>query len=87
MNNSERFVVYPPEENKAGLAVSYNEQPGPHGTKFTVDQLWEPGPDEESGRAEPVYVGDELRVAELIETLSQALQVDQEIRFNSGGRR
>ena len=66
---SERFVVYHPDERTAGLAVRYDPDPGPHETEFTVEQLW---PDR---RADPVYVGDETRVASLIAELANALEV------------
>jgi len=61
---TERTIVTPPgSQSDAGLAVGYTEQPGPHGTKVTVEQLWP------NGKAEPVYVGDEgdaLRLAEAL---------------------
>lgn len=78
-----RIVVYSPESGdgsgRAGLAVSYNPHPNHHETKFTVEQLWPPAPHEDSGRAEPVYVGDAQRVAGLIEALAEALQIDAEL--------
>lgn len=79
----ERIIVYEPSENEAGLAVSWNPNPGPHETKFTVDQLWPPHGDDDRGRAEPVYVGDRMQAASLIEALGGALQMDLEVERNA----
>lgn len=75
----QRTVIYEPSEGEAGLAVAYHEQPGPHGTTFTVEQLWRPVGDEETGRAEPVYVGDARRAVSLIEALAGYVEMDMEI--------
>lgn len=58
---------------KAGLAVSRHEKPGPRGTKYTVDQLWLPGSDEEYGRAEPTYVGGEREMLDLVAAIAEVL--------------
>lgn len=77
-----RTVIYEPSDGEAGLAVSYHEQPGPHETKFRVEQLWPPSGDDETGRAEAVYVGDALQAVSLIEALAQWVETDLEIEVN-----
>lgn len=75
----QRTVIYEPSDGEAGLAVAYHEQPGPHETKFQVEQLWPPRDGEATGRAEPVYVGDAIQAVSLIEALAGYVELDMEI--------
>ena len=79
--NRERIKVYEPEPmtGRAGLAVSWTPDPGPKQSKFIVEQLWPPAGDEDTGRIEPVYVGDKKRVVSLIEALSAMLESSMEV--------
>lgn len=63
----DRRVISSPEGNEAGVAVVRHPDPAPKTTEYTVEQLW---PD---GEAEPVYVGDEEAVLELISTLAEVV--------------
>ncbi len=66
----QREIVVEPANNTAGFGVTRVDNPGPHETRYRVDQLWG------DGRAEPLYVGDEAEVMELIEALTRAVKAD-----------
>lgn len=65
-----REIVIRPQDGTAGVGVVRDERPGPHETKYRVEQLWD------DGRAEPVYVGDETDTVALIQALLRAVHDD-----------
>jgi len=66
---SRRIVRAPKHGNPAiaGVGVAYDSG-GRHGERFRIEQLWPPMGDEETGRAEPVYVRED-DVLELVKAI------------------
>lgn len=70
-----RRIVSDPEPGspgRAGVGVAYDTGAA-KGNRFRIEQLWPPVGDEETGRAEPVYVDDE-NVIDLVQAILEHYQ-------------